>query len=126
MGSQLSGGRGRADGDHDPPVPKTTSGDVARATSAGLLAAALVLAGIFLGSRRLKDFDTALVSYAGASVLAAFGLGYRYAMWIRRPPTRLYFYRGWQLFLAPARLRSEERRVGKEGRSRRSPGRGCR
>lgn len=78
--------------------------DVTRATLWGLLVAALVIAGIYFGSRGLKDFDTALVPYAGASVFAAFGLGYRYVMWLRRPPTRLYWRRGWQLFLAPRQL----------------------
>jgi hypothetical protein len=68
----------------------------------GLSAAAAVLSSIYVGSRGLRDFDTALVPYAGASVLAAFGIGYRYAMWLRRPPTRLYWKRGWQLFLRPA------------------------
>ena len=75
-----------------------------RATLWGLLAAALVVAGIYFGSRRLRDFDTALVAYAGASVFSAFGLGYRISMWLRRPPTRLYWRRGWQLFLQPRRL----------------------
>lgn len=67
---------------------------------AGLAVAALVIAGIYAGSRGLRDFDAALVAYAGASVFSAFGLGYRYAMWLRRPPTRLYFRRGWQVFFA--------------------------
>ncbi len=74
--------------------------DVAHATAWGLVVAGVVVAGIYTGSRGLRDFDTALVSYAGATVFAAFGLGYRYAMWLRRPPTRLYWRRGWQLFLA--------------------------
>jgi hypothetical protein len=70
----------------------------------GLFASAAVIAGIYAGSRRLRDFDPALVSYAGATVFAAFGLGYRYAMWLRRPPTRLYWRRGWALFFRPSRL----------------------
>src|SRR5262244_3409344 len=78
--------------------------DVTRAIAWGLLVAAGVMAAIYFGSRGLKDFDTALVPYAGASVFAAFGLGYRYIMWLRRPPTRLYWRRGWQLFLVPRRL----------------------
>src|SRR5215469_15984318 len=78
--------------------------DVLRGTLWGLFVAALILAGIYFGSRGLKDFDTALVPYAGASVFAAFGLGYRYSMWLRRPPTRLYWRRGWQLFLTPRHL----------------------
>jgi hypothetical protein len=70
----------------------------------GFVAALLIIFGIFVGSRGLRDFDPALVSYAGATVFAAFGLGYRYAMWLRRPPTRLYWFRGWQIFLNPKRL----------------------
>jgi len=78
--------------------------DVVHATAWGLLAAGLVIAGIVVGSRGLRDFDVALVSYAGATVFAAFGVGYRYAMWLRRAPTRLYWYRGLELFFTPARL----------------------
>ena len=37
-------------------------------------------------------------------MFAAFGLGYRYAMWLRRPPTRLYWVRGWQIFLNPRKV----------------------
>ncbi len=70
----------------------------------GLAVAGVLIAGILLGSRGLRDFDPALVSYAGASVLAGFGLGYRYAMWLRRAPTRLYWYRGWKIFLEPRDL----------------------
>ncbi|MGZ6144053.1 MAG: hypothetical protein ACXWLM_11995 [Myxococcales bacterium] len=69
-----------------------------RATVWGLFVALLVVAGILLGSRGLKDFDTALVPYAGATVFAAFGLAYRYVMWLQRPPTRMYWRRGWQIF----------------------------
>jgi hypothetical protein len=72
----------------------------------GLLTAGMVLAGIYFGSRHLRDFDPALVPYAGASVLSAFGLGYRYSMWLTKPPTRLYWWRGWRLFLAPSHLAS--------------------
>lgn len=83
---------------------RTAGSSVARATVWGLLVAAIVVTGIVLGSRGLKDFDTALVPYAGATVFAAFGLGYRYVMWLQRPPTRLYWVRGWQIFLSPRRL----------------------
>jgi hypothetical protein len=78
--------------------------DALWAAAVGLALAAVVIAGIYAGSRGLRDFDTALVPYAGATVFSAFGIGYRYAMWLRRPPTRLYWRRGWGLFLAPRRL----------------------
>ena len=78
--------------------------DTLHAMTWGLIAAGAILLGIFVGSRGLRDFDPALVSYAGATVFAAFGLGYRYAMWLRRPPTRVYWFRGWQIFLEPKKL----------------------
>jgi len=77
---------------------------ILRAILWACVVAALVVAGILLGSRGLKDFDTALVPYAGATVFAAFGLAYRYVMWLQRPPTRLFWFRGWQIFLRPSRL----------------------
>ena len=80
------------------------SSDTAHSLTWGLIAAAALIVGIVVGSRGLKDFDPALVSNAGATVFSAFGLGYRYAMWLRRPPTRLYWFRGWQIFLIPRRL----------------------
>lgn len=83
---------------------RTWRSDAIRATLWGLFAAGILLVGIYVGSRGLKDFDTALVPYASASVFAAFGIAYRYSMWLRRPPTRLYWRRGWQLFLSPRRL----------------------
>jgi hypothetical protein len=54
---------------------------------------------IVIGSRRLSHFDAALVAYTFASLFAAFGLTFRYAMWLQRPPTALYWKRGWQVFL---------------------------
>jgi hypothetical protein len=86
------------------PITSRDNRDVVRATAWGLAAAGLVVAGIYLGSRGFKDFDPALVSYAGATVFAAFGIGYRYTMWLRRPPTRLYWRRSRQLFFSPKRL----------------------
>lgn len=66
-------------------------------------AGALALA-IFVGSRNLRHIDAALVGYTFACLFAAFGLGYRYSMWLQRPPTRMYWRRGWQSFLRPGHL----------------------
>jgi NNP family nitrate/nitrite transporter-like MFS transporter len=60
----------------------------------------LLAAAIVVGSRRLAHFDAALVGYTFATLFATFGITYRYAMWIDRPPTRMYWRRGWQVFLA--------------------------
>src|SRR2546421_7033813 len=70
----------------------------------GLIAALSLGVAIFAGSRNLKHIDAALVGYTFACLFAAFGLGYRYSMWLQRPPTRMYWRRGWQAFLRPGRL----------------------
>jgi hypothetical protein len=59
---------------------------------------------IVIGSRSLAHFDAALVGYTFATLFATFGITYRYAMWLRRPPTRMYWRRGWRAFLAPRGL----------------------
>jgi hypothetical protein len=56
---------------------------------------------IVLGSRNLAHFDAALVGYTFATLFATFGITYRYAVWLQRPPTRMYWRRGWQVFVAP-------------------------
>lgn len=48
---------------------------------------------IIVGSRNLAHFDAALVGYTFATLFATFGITYRYAMWLRRPPTRMYWRR---------------------------------
>ncbi len=53
---------------------------------------------ILIGSRRLAHFDAALAAYTAAVLFATFGLTYRYAMWLQRPPTSMYWRRGWQTF----------------------------
>jgi hypothetical protein len=62
-----------------------------------VLLAALIVA----GSRNLAHFDAALVGYTFATLFAAFGITYRYAVWIQRPPTRMYWRRGWQALFNP-------------------------
>jgi hypothetical protein len=75
-----------------------------RAASWATAATALLGALIVVGSRRLAHFDAALVGYTFATLFATFGITYRYAMWLQRPPTRMYWRRGWRAFLSPRRL----------------------
>jgi len=71
-----------------------------RAAGWGAAFTAILAAMIVLGSRGLEHFDAALVGYTFATLFATFGITYRYAMWLQRPPTRMYWRRGWQLFLS--------------------------
>jgi hypothetical protein len=66
----------------------------------GLLAALGLMALIYIGSRGLKDFDSALIGYAVASIFTIVALVYRYTLWITRPPTWRYFKGGWVNFLS--------------------------
>jgi hypothetical protein len=52
----------------------------------------------------LRHIDAALVGYTFACLFAAFGLAYRYSMWLQRPPTRMHWNRGWGAFLRPGHL----------------------
>src|SRR5215469_6731841 len=80
---------------------RRVAGEKRRATGWGLVATAALAVLIVLGSRNLAHFDAALVGYTFATLFAAFGIVYRYAMWLQRPPTRLYWRRGWELSLQP-------------------------
>jgi hypothetical protein len=73
--------------------------DVTRAATWGFVATLALGMLILVGSRKLAHFDAALVAYTFAILFAVFGLTYRYAMWLSRPPTALYWRRGWQAFL---------------------------
>ena len=69
-----------------------------RAIGWGLLATLVLGVLILAGSRRLDHFDAALVAYTSATLFATFAITYRYAMWLQRPPTRMYWRRGWHVF----------------------------
>jgi hypothetical protein len=64
----------------------------------GVLLTVLTAIGIIIGSRNLDHFDAALVAYTFATLFAVFGVTYRYAMWLQKPPTALYWKRGWKMF----------------------------
>jgi nitrate reductase gamma subunit len=72
-----------------------------RALLAGAIATALLGLLIVVGSRNLADFDAALIGYCFATLFATFGLAYRYAVWLTKPPTWKCWVRGWQLCFSP-------------------------
>ncbi len=80
------------------------SGDALRAGLWAVVFTAVLGVLIVVGSRNLAHFDAALVGYTFATLFATFGITYRYAMWLARPPTRMYWRRGWRAFLSPARI----------------------
>ena len=91
----------------------TWSPEVVRAATWGFVVAVLLSVLIVIGSRNLQHFDAALVAYTFATVFACFGIAYRYAMWLQRPPTALYWRRGRQLLFGRGRLRRGLRVLGK-------------
>ncbi len=58
----------------------------------GLLAASIVI-----GSRNLQNFDAALVVYTFAVVFAGWGVLFHYFVWITKPPTAMFWRRGFEL-----------------------------
>src|SRR5262245_52906313 len=78
--------------------------EVVRAAIWSVLAGGLLTALVIVGSRNLERFDAALVAYTFATIFAVMGLTYRYAMWLQRPPTAVFWRRGWQTFFRRGRL----------------------
>ncbi|MGK3986870.1 hypothetical protein WME99_27730 [Sorangium sp. So ce136] len=69
----------------------------------GVVATAALAALIVVGSRDLADFDSALVGYTFACLFMTFGVVYRYSVWLSKPPTRMYWVRGFQVLFSPRR-----------------------
>ena len=80
-----------------PPALSRTA-DRVRAGAWATLWTLVLIAAIVLGSRNLQNFDPALVIYTFAIIFATWGVIYHYSVWIRKPPTYVYWKRGWQLF----------------------------
>src|SRR5215469_15396490 len=80
-----------------PPV-LTRTADRFRAGVTATLFTGLLVAAIVVGSRNLQNFDPALVIYTFATIFATWGVVYHYRVWLDKPPTRVYWERGWQLF----------------------------
>ncbi|HEU5227644.1 MAG TPA: hypothetical protein VFU49_07515, partial [Ktedonobacteraceae bacterium] len=65
-----------------------------------ILIIAVLIVLIVIGSQELRNFDSALIGYAVATVFAAGALAYRYTLWVARPPTWRYFRAGWANFFS--------------------------
>ena len=91
------------------PAALTRTADRTRAGVTATLFTGLLVAAIVVGSRNLQNFDPALVIYTFATIFATWGVVYHYRVWLDKPPTRVYWERGWQLFRDQGILRSSVR-----------------
>jgi len=80
------------------PADLRRTADRLRAGAWATLWTGLLIASIVVGSRNLQNFDPALVIYTFAVVFATWGVVYHYNVWLEKPPTRLYWDRGWELY----------------------------
>ncbi|MFJ3903255.1 MFS transporter [Streptomyces sp. NPDC090025] len=85
--------------------PQTPAQVRRRATLAGVAVSVLLILAIVLGSRLLRDFDSALLPYAVATVFLAFGVAYRYTVWVSAPGARRLFRQGWRAFFSVENFR---------------------
>ena len=69
---------------------------------AGVVLTVATAAAIAIGSIWMRHFDPALSGYALGALMSAFAVGYRFAVWAQRPPSRMYFRRGFELFFRRA------------------------
>lgn len=76
-----------------------------KATAAAATITAILAASIVFGSNSLANFDAVLVGYTFATLFATFGITRRYALWLQRPPTAVYWQRGWRVFFQLLRPR---------------------
>lgn len=88
------------------PPELTRTVDSLRAGAWATLWTGLLVASIVVGSRNLRNFDPALVVYTFAVVFATWGVAYHYLVWLQKPPTRIYWRRGWELVRQRGVLRS--------------------
>ncbi|MDF9813707.1 hypothetical protein M2266_002938 [Streptomyces sp. SPB162] len=90
-----------------PPAGSGTAGrsPTTRASLVATAVAVLLLAAIVLGSRGLEDFDSALIPYTVATVFLAFGVTYRYTVWVSAPAARRLFRQGRRSFFSVANFR---------------------
>ncbi|WMX46582.1 MFS transporter [Streptomyces roseicoloratus] len=87
-------------------TPQTPAQVRRRATLAGVAVSVLLILAIVFGSRLLRDFDSALLPYAVATVFLAFGVAYRYTVWVSAPGARRLFRQGWRAFFSVENFRS--------------------
>jgi hypothetical protein len=99
------------------PAHFTRAADRIRAAAWATLFTPLLIAAIVVGSRNLENFDPALVIYTFSIIFATWGVVYHYNVWLDKPPTRMYWRRGWELFRREGVLRTTLTLAGLTGRN---------
>ena len=79
------------------PIPQSRAMTQIRAGIWATIWTGLLIAAIVVGSRNLENFDPALVIYTFAVIFATWGVAYHYMVWLDKPPTRIFWDRGWQI-----------------------------
>jgi len=98
------------------PAALQRANDRLRSGAWATIGTGLLVAMILVGSRNLQYFDAALVVYTFAVVFATWGVLYHYNVWLQKPPTRVYWQRGWELFRREGLLRGPLRLAALTGR----------
>ena len=98
------------------PVPARAAEQL-RAAAWATMWTAILVAAIVVGSRNLQNFDAALVIYTFACVFSWWGVTYHYYIWLQKPPTQLFWRRGWEMFWKDGILRSTVRAFALSGRN---------
>ena len=88
------------------PAHLIRTADRVRSAAWATLFTLLLVAAIVVGSRNLESFDPALVIYTFAIIFATWGVVYHYNVWLDKPPTRMYWRRGWELFRSRGMIRT--------------------
>ena len=88
------------------PAHLVRTADRVRSAAWATLFTLLLVAAIVVGSRNLENFDPALVIYTFAIIFATWGVVYHYNVWLDKPPTRMYWRRGWELFRSRGMIRT--------------------
>ncbi len=99
------------------PAHLTRVADCVRAAAWATLCTLLLVAAIVVGSRNLENFDPELVIYTFSIIFATWGVVYHYNVWLDKPPTRMYWRRGWELLWSQGILRTSLTLVGLTGRN---------
>ena len=88
-----------------------------RAVAWATMSTGILVAAIIVGSRNLENFDAALVIYTFACVFSWWGVTYHYYIWLQKPPTQLFWRRGWEMFWKGGIPRSTVRALALSGRN---------